>query len=144
MAIKRQFIPGLAIGLIVVVGGFLYYLYDMHRISKILDRLRFEYPSISINDELNGKITNIYHGDIRHYNNAPNQAFIELNDSLKRSIMTSYSITEKKSLDYALDIGALFMWKESGSDKLYLYKVHNIDTLTFVFEIRDESGYPLK
>lgn len=144
MKISKNIIPGLLIGVFVVFGGMIFYKIDMERKRKTLDSLKLKYPQVSINETLLGEITDIYHGDLGLFNNSPNQAYIIINNTTKRRVTTTYSFNEGKSLDEALNMQGLSIYKEMGSDRLNIYSIQNKDSISFIFRILDDLGYPLR
>lgn len=121
----------------------IFYRYDTGRKDKILEALSKEFLSVSIDQELEGTVTNIYHPYPEVFNNDPLQAYVLLNDSLKRRIKTGHELTKEIILDSVLNIGD-YLVKEHGSDIVFVYRIQNSDTLEYRFQLRDDLGYPLK
>ncbi|MBX2969528.1 MAG: hypothetical protein KF803_09145 [Cyclobacteriaceae bacterium] len=144
MKIRKDIIPGLLIVVFVVFGGMIYFKIDMERKREILDSLKLKYPQVSINETLMGEITDIYHGNLELFNNSPNQAYVIINNTTKRRVTTTYSFNERYSLDEVLSIQGLSIYKEMGSDRLIVYSIQNKDSISFIFGILDDLGYPLR
>lgn len=139
----RSLIPGLSIVFIVIIGGAIYFNYDQKRKERIKDQLREEYPPVTIEKNINGKIKSIYHGNLGIFRNSPHHAYILLKDSTKLQLHASYELTHELSLDEILQVGD-FLVKESGTNTFLVYRIENSDTLIFNFELNDDLGYPLK
>lgn len=140
---KRNNIISLILLFLFIASMAIYFKYDTGKKNKILEQLAGEYTTIEISQELEGTVTNIYHPHPEIFNDDPLQAYILLNDSLKRRIKTGHELTKSFSLDSILNLGDQLI-KKSGSDNIFIYKIQNGDTLKFTFQLRDDLGYPLK
>jgi hypothetical protein len=121
----------------------IYFSYSIGKKNKLLEQLSEEYTSLSIEQSLEGTVTNIYHPYPQIFNDDPLHAYLVLDDSIKRRIKTGHELAESFSLDSILGFGDLLI-KKSGSDSILIYKVQNMDTLKYCFQLRDDLGYPLK
>lgn len=139
----KKYIPALIFLIIFIPSVIIYYKYSTGKTDKILEKLNKEYPAISIEESVDGFVTSIRNGDPEVFNNDPHHAYIVLDDSVKKRIRVGYELTKELKLDDILTIGELLI-KKTGSDKLFLYKIENQDTIKYVFELRDDLGYPLQ
>lgn len=119
-----------------------YFRYDTEKKKKILEQLAEEYPSLSIDQAVEGTVTSIYHPHPEIFNDDPLQAYLSLNDSIKRRIKTGHELARSFSLDSVLSLGDQVI-KHSGSDSVLIYRIQNGDTLKFGFQLRNDLGYPL-
>ena len=140
---KRSSIISLILAFVFITAMVIYYRYDTGKKEKVLQSLSREFPSISIDQELEGTVTNIYHPYPGIFNNDPLQAYVLLNDSLKRRIKTGHEVAKEIILDSVLTIGD-YLVKERGSDMVSVYQIENSDTLKYRFQLRDDLGYPLR
>jgi len=140
---KRNIVISLILAFMFITAMVIFYRYDTGRKDKILEALSKEFLSVSIDQELEGTVTNIYHPYPEVFNNDPLQAYVLLNDSLKRRIKTGHELTKEIILDSVLNIGD-YLVKEHGSDIVFVYRIQNSDTLEYRFQLRDDLGYPLK
>lgn len=140
---ERSSIISLILVSMFVTAMVIFYRYDTGRKDKILEELSKEFLSVSIDQKLEGTITNIYHPYPKVFNNDPLQAYVTLNDSLKRRVKTGHELTKEITLDSVLNIGC-YLKKAHGTDVVLVYRIHNNDTLEYRFQLRDDLGYPLK
>lgn len=140
---KRNSIISLILVFVFIIAFIFIFKYDTEKEEKLLRQLAEEFPSVSIDQRLEGTVMSIYHPYPEIFNDDPLQAYLSLNDSIKRRIKTGHESTEKIILDSILNVGDRLI-KEPGSDILLVYKIENSDTLKFSFQLRDDLGYPLK
>jgi hypothetical protein len=140
---KRNHIISLVLLIAFVSSMAIYFRYDTGRKREILEQLAEEYPSVGIDQFLEGTVTKIDHPRADFFNDDPLQAYLSLNDSMKRRIKTGHELAKSFSLDSILSLGDRLI-KKSGSDSVLIYKIQNGDTLQFSFQLRDDLGYPLK
>lgn len=139
----KKFVPGLIFLAIFIPSVIIYYNYSTGKTDKIIEELKKEYPSVAIYEEIDAIISNIDHGDPEKFRNHPHQVYLVLDGSIKKRIRTGYELTQELMLDDVLAEGDRLV-KESGTDILHIYKVQSNDTLKYIFELRDDLGYPLK
>lgn len=140
---KRNHIISLVLLIAFVSSMVIYFQYDTGKKKRILEQLAEEYPSLSIDQSLEGTVTNIDHPYPQIFNDDPLQAYLSLNDSIKRRIKTGHELAKSFSLDSILSLGDRLI-KKPGNDSVLIYKIQNGDTLKFSFQLRDDLGYPLK
>jgi hypothetical protein len=142
-SMKKEHIPGLIITIIVLmIGGFLFY-NNIRKAKQLNEQLNLVYQIISIDEEINERIQNINHGDPSVFRNDKNHADITLANSKKKSLKTGRELNTQKPLDDLITVGD-YLLKEAWSNRIKLMKLSNQDTLIYIFELRDGSGYPLK
>lgn len=139
---KKQLIPGIIFLFVLIISVLIYFHYSTGKVDQILKGLNKGYPPISIDQMLNGIVTDIYHGNSDIFRNNPHHAYVTLDNSLKLRINASYELSREISLDDVLKTGYRLV-KSQGSDKFQLLNVQNQDTVRYTFELRDDLGYPL-
>lgn len=139
---KRNHIISLVLLIAFISSMVIYFKYDTGKKKKILEQLAGEYPSLSIDQGIEGTVTDIYHPHPGIFNDDPLQAYLSLNDSMKRRIKTGHELAKSFSLDSVLSLGDRLI-KNPGSDSILVYKIQNGDTLKFSFQLRNDLGYPL-
>jgi len=139
----KKFIPGLIFIVVFIIAAIIYYQYSTRKTQKIVENLKKEYPSISIEEGVNAVITNVSHGDPDIFRNNPHHAFVTLGGSIKKRIVASFELNQELMLDEVLEEGDRLV-KESGTDRFGIYKIQSNDTLVYEFKLQDDLGYPLK
>lgn len=139
----KKLYPGIIFIVIFISAVVIYYRYSTGKTEKILEQLKKEYPSIAIDEKINATVTNIDHGDPEIFRNHPHQAYLILDNSIKKRIRTGYELTQELMLDEVLEEGERLV-KGYGTDTLYIYKIQSEDTLKYTFQLRDDLGYPLE
>lgn len=140
---KRNNIISLVLLIAFVSSMVIYFNYSIGKKNKILEQLSKEYTSLSIEQSIEGTVTNIYHPYPQIFNDDPLHAYLVLDDSLKREIKTGHELAKSFTLDSILGLGDILI-KYSGNDSVLIYKVQSRDTLKYCFQLRDNLGYPLK
>src|SRR5690606_41452715 len=87
---RKELIPGIIVAIVVIVGGTIYFNYDMNQKDKIIEQLNREYPSIEMDHRIEGVVTQIMLTDTEMFRNDSSSARVTLNGTEKRRIMTSY------------------------------------------------------
>lgn len=113
------------------------------RTKKRMEDTRKEYPPFDIDKSFSGVVSNVEHPYPDFFRDNPHQAYLLFEGSLKRRVSTSYELHNNETLDSVLRIGD-FLFKQSSSDTLFIYRIQNTDTIKFSFELRDDLGYSLK
>lgn len=139
----KKLIPGIIFLVIFILVAFIYYQYDTRNSEKLSEQLKKEYPSISVSENINAVITNIFHENSDVFRNNPHHAFVTLDGAIKKRIIASFELTKKLMLDEVLQEGDRLV-KESGTDRFDIYKIEPNDTLIYEFKLQDDLGYPLK
>lgn len=137
---KRLF-PGILLSFVIIIAAVLYYRYDRGKTREILNKRKAEYPAIDIDERISAIVTHVNHGISRTIRNNPHQAYLILNGSIKRRIRTGYELDRGLMLDEVITEG-LLLFKDTGNDTIFLYKIELGDTLKYSFQIRDDMGYP--
>jgi hypothetical protein len=140
---KRNNIISLIFVFVFITAFIIFFKYDTGKKEKLLRQLAEEFPAISIDQRLEGTVMHIYHPYPEVFNNDPLQVYLLLNDSLKRRIKTGHELDKSIILDSVLNISD-YLFKEPGSDVLFVYKVVGSDTIRYSFQLRDDLGYPLR
>jgi len=145
METKQNIISGLIVAFILIVGGTIYYNYDMSRINKIRKQINKEYPILSLSQELKGVITDIDQGDLRIFRNNPRQAYLTINGYSKVSVNAGYvlDIDSVLCLDDVLHIGDSLV-KKANVDTFLIIGTNNGNASRYYFKLTDDLGYPLK
>jgi hypothetical protein len=125
------------------IVAYFYYRYSVNQHTKRFEKLKKEYPAISLNEELNAKITKVYHGVTDVTRNHPHQAYLTLDNKIKKRIRTGYSINKNFFLDDVLKIGQTIQKKQE-TDTIIIYEYISGDTLEYIFRLKDDLGYPIK
>ena len=71
------------------------------------------------------------------------QAYLIIDDVVKIRINTGSELLLKTSLENSLSVGD-YLIKNTGSDTLTIYKAGKGAIDKYIFQIRDDLGYPLK
>jgi hypothetical protein len=140
---SRKTIINLVVLIALVTPMVIYYKYDTGKKRKIVDQLNAEYLSVMMSEKVDGAVSKIYHPYPKLFNDNPHQAYILIDDSLKRRITTGDELASDLSLDSLLSEGDRLR-KDFGNDTLFIYKAQGHDTLRYSFELRDDQGYPLR
>ncbi|SRR5260221_2818434 len=140
---NRKTIVNSVVLFVLLTSMVIYYKYDTGKKNKIMEQLKTEYSSITIDENFIGVVSEIQHPYPELFKRLPHQAFILLNDSVKKRISTGYELTKEITLDSILNVGDQ-LTKKYGSDTLHIHKIQGSDTLVYSFQLRDDSGYPLK
>lgn len=140
---KRKGIISVLLAGVFITAMIVFYKYDTGKKQEILQELSKEFPAVTIDQSLKGLVKDIYHPSPEVFNDDPLQAYILLNDSSKRRIKTGYELSTEIILDSILNVGD-YLVKDYGSDMIYLYKTQGSDTTKYIFQLRDDLGYPLK
>lgn len=126
--------------IIVIAPSLVWFIRDDFRRREQLRKIRVDYPYVKLNEEFEGRVTNIRPEISR---NSLDFAHVTINDSLKRTIYVQTHFSQDSSLDRLMKIGD-FIIKELGSTELKVFKEdHSLQNL-YKFELNDSLGYPLK
>ena len=111
--------------------------------NRLVKKLNKEYPSLTLESALFGKISIINQGDPKVFRNDPNGADLIINDSIKIRINTSSELRTKNYFDNLVKIGDIIS-KKPGTDIISIYHFIDCDTFKYEFMIQDDQHYPLK
>lgn len=101
MVQKQEIMPGLVTVSILVIAGIIYFLYDTKIKSEVFEKWNMEYPTISVNEKIDGTITNVIRQlDPKLFRNDPHSAWITLDHSLKRRVKTGYELTTERQGEF--------------------------------------------
>lgn len=128
---------------ILVISVSIYFTKRKNSIDQILFQLNSEFPMMTIDDEVIGKVSRIIQPNLTIINNNPNQAYVLINNSLKINISVGFEIDTDSELDEILKKDDLLI-KKYGQEEVLILRIINTDTLVYRFELADGLGYPLK
>ncbi|MFU8845129.1 MAG: hypothetical protein ACNA7V_15105 [Bacteroidales bacterium] len=117
--------------------------FNIRKKDKIIERLNMEYPLITIDEEIFGQITGVYHIDPKLFRINTNSLEIAINHKIKRRLNVDNEIFTGKRLHDVLAIGDIVL-KHGDSATASIFKIHGTDTLEFRFPLLNEKLHPLK
>ena len=122
-----------------MVGFYALFEYQVSRHERITSDLTKDFLLIKKEEELFGTITDVWQNDPSVFRNHPHQAYITIDDSIKRMLTVGYEIQTNQKLDSILEPNQ-YIKKSKGST---MVKLTNQNDDEFIFHLTDGLGYPL-
>jgi hypothetical protein len=117
--------------------------FKIRKQDNIYYRLELEFPLITLEERIFGRITGTYELDPKLFRINTNSLRVTLNDTLKRRLNVDNELSTGKSLHAVLVIGDVVL-KQSDSTTISLFRIKGADTLEFRFPLLNEKLHPLK
>jgi len=120
-----------------------WFYYEINKKERILSKLAIEFPLITLDEHIFGRITGTYQLDPKLFRINTNSLRVTIKDTVKRRLNVDNEIFTGKRLHDVLVIGDVVL-KHSDSTKISLFKIKGADTLEFRFPLLNEKLHPLK
>lgn len=128
------------IGFVIVLTWFCL---DIKESQDLVSKFAKEYPIIRIDEQIYGRITEIYRHDPKRFRIMSFSHDITINDTLKRGLVVDNEVYSDRSLHDILAIGDVVQ-KQRDSTTITIYRIQGTDTIEFRFPLLNEKLHPLK
>jgi hypothetical protein len=134
---RKDLTPGVMLLITLISSAIIYFNYNNKNKDILIDKMHKEYPIITRNQQINGRISKVDFGDTNVFRVSENFVCVKINDTISRRFFAINTDNRRVSLKDVLGVGDSLS-KGYNSDRLFIYKFQNSDTLKYEFKLLDD------